>query len=194
MSMTTTTMGYYNMKKYNYDTIESDLTNDEKDNLQTKLYNHLCTDHNVGTNSVKMSETNYYGYMAAMNPVPCAEALLSMAWGYVQTLPYVSAGWMPAEVWMPHEDFVQCSVSYAGTLDAYTEVYKASFLSDGGNNPVWTDSDKVMDDMLFTITFYAWFGLFWIHGSYPNYLMSDVSSGYGPDDYDYSTPIGYDSD
>jgi hypothetical protein len=189
LDMTTT----QSVVKSNYDPSMYDLDSGEKTALKKHLYNFLCSESYVATNSVQM-QPDYFGYMAAMNPVPCAEALVSQVWAYVQTLPYVSASVMPAEVWMPHEDFVQCSVSYAATMDAYTATYFASFMDDGGNNPIWTDSDKALDDVIVLVSFYAWFGLFWIHGSYPNYKMADVEAGYTQDNYDYSTPIGYDSD
>merc|ERR1712139_191075 len=34
--------------------------------------------------------------------------------------------------------------------------------------------------------FYSWFGLFWIHASYPNYLLADLW-----EDSDSTVPVGY---
>merc|ERR1719171_2750286 len=42
--------------------------------------------------------------------------------------------------------------------------------------------------------FYATFGLWWIHSSYPNYILSDEKpTGYGPDDKVYAPLEAYDS-
>merc|ERR1712005_80730 len=77
----------YPYDKYNYDQSLSDLASVEKSKIKFDLYNFLCDGYGVATNSALISETNYYGYMAANTPVPCAEALVSQVWAYLQTLP-----------------------------------------------------------------------------------------------------------
>merc|ERR1711918_267423 len=63
------------------------------------------------------------------------------------------------------------------TVSAYTATYLASQLVE--ENPLDWDS-ATAESAAFIMWFYAGFGLFWIHASYPNYILSDVDDdGYG---------------
>merc|ERR1711907_606833 len=83
-------------------------------------------------------------------------------------------------------------------MDAYLQMYFASFMEDGGGNPIWSDPQNALMDAVSLTLFYAWYGLFMIHYSYPFYKMTDRLNKnfphYGASSYTYDTPLGYDSD
>merc|ERR1712139_512200 len=118
------------------------------------------------------SATNYYSYMTMLHPVPCVEAIFSMTWAWLQSLPAVDASSMPDTIWLPWEDFQQCSDTWVATMEAYGMTYLASNLFEV--SPIY-DGDFTFMDAFFIFMFYASFGLMWIHGSYPNYVMADYT-------------------
>jgi hypothetical protein len=181
------TLEYVVSPEYSGDSTDG-LSAAEKLAVEDDLYSFLCTNYGVETNSVATS-VDYNGYLAMLQPVPCVEALAGQAYAYAASVPGVSGMTATNWVWMPNEDFLQCSLSWVATVAAYSETYFTSYLHE--ENPAWTDSDNWLGDMMYTVSFYAWFGIFWIHSTYPNYMMDGA---YGSDDYDYSTPLGYDSD
>merc|ERR1712146_860421 len=95
---------------------------------------------------------------------------------------------------MGHETFLECSEDWMATLSAYSMTYFSSQLF--AENPVYDsdffetfDSDSV-SHLATTALFYAWFRLFWIHGSYPNYVLADVVTP----SLGYQNDLAFDSD
>merc|ERR1711871_167724 len=177
------------MAKSDYNTDTDFLTPQEMTKLGN-LHDFLCSNYEVATNGVPVS-VDYYSYTTAFDPMPCKEALISMTWAYVSTLPGVSYP-MPSDVWMPHETFQQCSETWFATVTAYSLTYVASALVE--ENEAYTFGN-IETDMTHIMFFYAFFGLFWIHSSYPNYILSDVpghtiaDNGYGPDLATYDSDV-----
>merc|ERR1719453_660341 len=188
-SVTTYMMGTLDgtMSKEDYEADTDGLASAEMASLG-KLHKFLCSNYGVTTNGVFV-DSDYYSYTTAFDPMPCKEALLSMAWAYVSTLPGVSYSSMPSEMWLPHETFQQCSETWFATVEAYTLTYVASALFE--QNPAYQFNNPEAD-LMSIVMFYALFGIFWIHSSYPNYILSDVpgyGNGYGPDGFAYDSAV-----
>jgi len=156
------------VKKYDYDTDRDDLDDDEKSKLEFSLHKFLCTNYGVATH-VASTDSSYYSYTTVVDPVPCKEALVSMAWAYIDSLPFVSSSVMPAEMWLPGETFLKCSADWIATVEAYTMTYFSSQLFE--EHPVHTGLASDSQMVLFNFMFYAAFGLQWIHSAYPNYIL-----------------------
>merc|ERR1712196_62850 len=161
------------IKKFNYDATLDDADRDRDWTLvQDRLYNFLCTEYGVVPNAQHIDYINYYSYMTMFHPMPCVEAMLSMTWAWLQSLPGVTASALP-NLWTPWETFEQCSETWIATIEAYALTYLASALYE--ENHVF-DSPFTATDMLYVLMFYAQFGMFWIHSAYPNYVMADYTS------------------
>jgi len=178
------------VKKYDYDTDRDGLDSDDLDKL-TNLHKFLCTNYGVATN-VASADSSYYSYLAMIDPVPCKEALLSMTWAYIESLPSVPSSAMPAEMWLPGETFMECSADWLATVEAYAMTYLSSQLFE--ENPVFDANADPENQALFFLMFYGAFGLFWIHGSYPNYILGDVNGDIATGGVYYSPALSYDSD
>merc|ERR1712070_28702 len=113
------------VKKYNFDTDKDDLDDDQKSKLEFNLHRFLCTNYGVATN-VASADSSYYSYTTIMDPVPCKEALISMTWAYIESLPYVPSSAMPAEMWLPGETFLECGADWLATVEAYGMTYFSS--------------------------------------------------------------------
>merc|ERR1712072_725221 len=74
------------------------------------------------------------------------------------------------------------------TIEAYGATYLSSQLFE--ENPVYQSNNFGANELLFVVMFYGVFGLFWIHSSYPNYVLSDVDGW--TSDGDYSPGLTYD--
>merc|ERR1711988_1756180 len=172
--------------KNDYDTDKDDLGDDDKSKVEFDLRRFLCTNYGVATN-VASAESSYYSYTTVMDPVPCKEALISMTWAYIESLPYVPSSAMPAEMWLPGETFLECSADWLATVEAYGMTYFSSQLFQ--ENPIFEDVD-----LFFFLMFYGVFGLFWIHSSYPNYILGDVAGNIATGGVYYSPGLTYDSD
>merc|ERR1719473_278882 len=154
----------------------------EVERIRDELYNFLCTTTKQSTNMAKIAKTNYYSYTTTFDPVPCKETLLAMAWAYIQTIPGMVGVTMPDSVWMPDESFTQCSDKWQSTIDAYFMTYLASQLFE--ESPAY-DSNFVPGDLMMIFSYYAFYGLFWVHSTYPNYVLGDdqgTPEEYGPCD------------
>jgi len=189
-SVTTYMMGTLDgtMSKEDYEADTDGLASAEMASLG-KLHKFLCSNYGVTTNGVFV-DSDYYSYTTAFDPMPCKEALLSMTWAYVSSLPGVSYS-MTSDMWLPHETFQQCSETWFATVEAYSLTYLASALFE--ENPAYQFNNPE-SDIVSLFMFYAFFGIFWIHSSYPNYILTDVpgyGNGYGPDGFAYDTPLYY---
>merc|ERR1719502_603567 len=132
--------------------------------LATELSSWLCEGSKI-TTGAEMKGPDYYSYTNMVNPLPCAEVLLSAAAGL-----YPSTGtFVP---WQPTESFKGCTESYIGSIIAYFGLYMASDL-------VALRGDEFHRDPLDVITFYVAWGLMWIHSAYANYCLS--GEAYGPE-------------
>merc|ERR1712146_874231 len=80
------------------------------------------------------------------------------------------AGWAP---FIPFENVGECTTSYAATVQAYFFTYLASDI-ESVRDPI--GSIDSIEDALMVMAFYAAWGLFYIHQTYPNYAMC-VSEG-----------------
>jgi hypothetical protein len=146
------------------------------------LYDMLCDEYGVspGVWEVQGDPNVYFSYTNAFNPMPCAEALLTLTVDYVNSAPGLSTGGFsstnPAPgTWVMYESFYECSQSYIASLSAYFAIYLASQLADT-YHPALYDSDITAADIQFHLMFYGMWGLWWIHSAYPNY---DLETEYG---------------
>jgi hypothetical protein len=179
------------VKKYDYDADRDGLDSDDLYKL-TNLHKFLCTNYEVATN-VASADSSYYSYLAMVDPVPCKEALLSMAWAYIESLPFVSSSAMPAEMWLPGETFLECSADWLATTEAYAMTYFSSQLFE--ESPMFDATTTLEQKALYFMMFYGAFGLFWIHGAYPNYILGDVQGAIAKQaGVHYSPALTYDSD
>jgi len=147
------------------------------------LYDMLCDEYGVspGVWEVQGDPNVYFSYTNAFNPMPCAEALLTLTVDYVNSAPGLSTGGFsstnPAPgTWVMYESFYECSQSYIASLSAYFAIYLASQLADT-YWPHFYDADVTAADIQFHFMFYGMWGLWWVHSAYPNY---DLDTEYGP--------------
>jgi hypothetical protein len=169
VDMTTTEHPFY---KADYDTdLDWYDSVGEPAKIENDLYNFLCTSYGVQTNLVQTPIDNYYAYFAMGDPFPCKEALMGQTWAYMQSVPGVTAASLPDEMWLPYETFYKCSADWISTVVAYTPTYLASQLVT--ENPVFDSFSR--QTFAFVMWFYAGFGLFWIHSTYPNYILGDAN-------------------
>jgi len=149
------------------------------------IYDMLCDEYGVspGVWEVQGDPNVYFSYTNAMNPMPCAEALLTLTVDYVNSAPGMSVPFSstnPAPgTWIMYESFYECSQSYIASLSAYFAIYLAGQLKDT-YWPHFYDSDVTAAEVQWHLMFYGMWGLWWIHSSYPNY---DLNTEYGPQNF-----------
>merc|ERR1719502_2416088 len=136
---------------------------------------YLCDQGVQASAKFLMCAPEYYSYTNMMNPFPCVETILAQSYLYD---PSSYAGWAP---FIPFENVVQCTTSYAATVEAYFFTYLASDV-ESIRDPV--GNIQSVEDALMVMAFYAAWGVFYVHQTYPNYAMC-VSSGSGYGDYAY---------
>merc|ERR1712146_723372 len=76
------------------------------------LDTYLCTESDIETKSHKFSCSegmDYYSYTNMINPMPCAEVLISAAYEE-----YPTSVKIPLAPWKPEEGFNSCMESYIG--------------------------------------------------------------------------------
>jgi hypothetical protein len=131
----------------------------------SKLSGWLCDGAGIAT-SATSTGPDYYSYTNMLNPLPCAEIILSIA-----SKMYPVTGTVGASPWETTESFEGCTESYIGSISAYFGIYLASDL-------VSVRGDESKRDAMDVGTFYAAWGLMWIHSAYANYCLT--GSEYGP--------------
>jgi hypothetical protein len=193
--LATTTTGP-GVGKYDFDADEDDLDFSEKSLLASSLYEFLCTEYSVKPNAYHFTGTaaeKYFSYTNAASPVPCVEALAGQVWVFLQSLPTISTA--PTGLWFPNETFEACSESYGATMSAYTMTFVSAALF---SENVLYDSDTTLSEMqtLELVLYWAMWGLFWVHSTYPNYILAgDPKINMGSQTYDgymtgdYDTPL-----
>merc|ERR1712146_634917 len=128
---------------------------------------YLCTESDIETKSHTFEcadGMDYYSYTNMINPMPCAEILISA--GYEM---YPTSVQIPVSPWKPVESFNSCMESYIGSISAYFGIYMASDLVDLRGN-------ELERDPLDVGIFYAAWGLMWIHSSYANYCIGSYGN------------------
>jgi hypothetical protein len=137
---------------------------------------YLCDAHDVAASGkFFMCAPEYYSYTNMMNPFPCVETIMAQTY-LVDSSSF--AGWAP---FIPFENVVECTTSYAATVQAYFFTYLASDI-ESIRNPLANIQDY--EDALMVLGFYAAWGVFYVHQTYPNYAMC-VSSGSGYGEYSH---------
>jgi hypothetical protein len=137
---------------------------------------YLCDAHDVAASGkFFMCAPEYYSYTNMMNPFPCVETIMAQTY-LVDSSSF--AGWAP---FIPFENVVECTTSYAATVQAYFFTYLASDI-ESVRNPLANIQDY--EDALMVLGFYAAWGVFYVHQTYPNYAMC-VSSGSGYGEYSH---------
>merc|ERR1719375_306640 len=145
-----------------------------------KLEGYLCDMGVQASAKMFMCAPEYYSYTNMMNPFPCVETILAQTYLYDSTS---YAGWAP---FIPFENVVECTTSYVATVEAYFLTYLASDI-ESVRNPLGNINSG--EDALMLLGFYAAWGVFYVHQTYPNYAMC-VSSGSGYGDYEHmSGPV-----
>lgn len=119
-----------------------------------ELKSFLCSDYGVETNT-EMVDKDLYSYTNAVQPFPCQEAITGFTLSTILADMDVTFAY-----WVPTEDVAACSATYLATVAAYGATYFSSALL----GTVWSEPE-------FYLTFYAMWGLWWVHSAYPNYDM-----------------------
>lgn len=140
-----------------------------------RIDGYLCDMGVVASGKFFMCAPEYYSYTNIFNPFPCFETILAQTYLYDPTS---YAGWAP---FIPFENVEECTTSYVATVQAYFFTWLASDI-ESVRDPI--GSIDSVEDALMVMAFYAAWGLFYIHQTYPNYAMC-VSSGSGYGDYTY---------
>merc|ERR1719443_2701886 len=80
---------------------------------QKPIEDYLCSEGVAPAAKFFMCAPEYYSYTNMMNPFPCAETILAQTYLYD---PSSYAGWAP---FIPFENVVECTTSYAASVEAY---------------------------------------------------------------------------
>merc|ERR1712167_280559 len=136
---------------------------------------YLCSQGTQMSGKFFMCAPEYYSYTNMMNPFPCIETIFAAMYLFDSSS---YAGWAP---FIPFENVEQCTTSYTATVEAYFFTYLASDI-ESVRQPL--QNINTGEDALMVLGFYAAWGLFYVHQTYPNYAMC-VSHGTGYGMYKY---------
>merc|ERR1739848_281190 len=110
----------------------------------------------------------YFSYFNAVNPMPCAEVLFGEFYSFLASEFSLPGTFATMGLWAPDETYLECSDSYLASLTAYWDIFIASPLV--SQHPAFNlgSNMTMVDRTTYTLWFYGFWGLWWIHSSFPN--------------------------
>lgn len=147
------------------------------------LYTYLCDDYSVSTSVEyfgRQDGATYFSYFNLLNPLPCLDIIYANFYWHLISKGHTLSS-VP-EPWLPWETYSECTTSFTGTLDAYIGAWTGGVLPKETFEPFRNFGTSTMQEKkdmgMRAATWYANFGLSWVHYSYPNYKMSCPHNGH----------------